>query len=93
MDEKVGTKFSLWRGDIRGTNTKVIKNKILQQDWFGGKWASPSKLKFVLKEVSPDTTQLELIQTDIPDDELDNIDDGWKRYYLGPLKELLEKSR
>ncbi len=91
MDENVGTKFSLWGGDIHGTNTKVIKNKFLEQDWFGGQWTGPSKLKFLLKKVSDTTTEVELVQDDIPDHELDDIDDGWKRYYMGPLKELLEK--
>lgn len=90
MDEKVGTKFSLWGGDIHGTNIKVVKEKKLVQDWFGGKWDKPSKVTFNLSSKG-DETQIDLVQTDVPDEEFDDIDDGWKQYYLGPLKSLLEK--
>jgi hypothetical protein len=31
------------------------------------------------------------VHENIPEGEVDEIADGWKRYYLGPLKELLEK--
>lgn len=90
MDDKVGTKFSLWGGDIYGKNIKVTKNKELVQEWFGGKWDKPSKVAFTLKE-NGDKTEVVLLQKDIPDEEAGDIDEGWKQYYLGPLKELLEK--
>lgn len=89
MDDKTGTKFSLWGGDIHGENTKVVENKILEQDWFGGEWNESSKVKFVLSEENG-KTKLELFQENVPDEEADNIDDGWKEYYLGPLKDYLE---
>ncbi|MBI2031865.1 MAG: SRPBCC domain-containing protein [Candidatus Levybacteria bacterium] len=90
MDDKVGTKFSLWGGEVHGTNTKVEKNKLLQQDWFGGDWKEPSIVRFVLSE-KEGKTKVELVHENVPDDEHDDIDDGWKRYYLGPLKKYLEK--
>lgn len=88
MSSDLGS-FSLWGGDIHGTNTKIIKNKLLEQDWFGGDWEEPSKLKFILSQ-EKGKTKIELIQENIPDKEVDDIDDGWKQYYLGPLKELVE---
>ncbi len=90
MNDKVGTKFSLWGGDIHGINTKVILNKILEQDWYGGDWDAPSKVTFTLTEKNDQTT-IVLQHNNIPDSEAKDIADGWKRYYLGPLKELLEK--
>jgi len=36
MDDKVGTNFKLWGGDIYGKNLKVIKNKLLIQNWISG---------------------------------------------------------
>lgn len=44
MDDKVGTQFSLWGGDIHGKNIKVVENKELIQDWYGGDWDKPSKV-------------------------------------------------
>jgi activator of HSP90 ATPase len=90
MDGKTGTKFSLWGGDIHGKNIKAIENKELVQEWFSGNWDKPSKVTFTLVEKGNDT-ELSLLHEDVPDEEAKNIADGWKTYYLGPLKELLEK--
>ena len=90
MDDREGTKFELWGGEIHGTNTKVMKNKTLEQDWYGGEWDEPSKVKFELSSEG-DKTKIKLIHENVPDKEIDNIDDGWHRYYLGPMKVYLEK--
>ncbi len=90
MDDKVGTKFILWGGDIHGENIKVVKNKELVQDWFGGKWKNPSKTKFTLIEKGG-KTEVSLLHENVPDEEAKDIEEGWKLYYLGPLKKLLEK--
>ena len=89
MDDKVGTRFKLWGGDIHGRNTKVVKNKKLVQDWYGGNWQKPSKLTLELTNLDG-KTQVELVHEDVPDKEAENIEDGWKRYYMGPLKGYLE---
>lgn len=89
ISDKENTRFSLWGGNIHGTNTKVVKNKELHQDWYGGKWDKPSKVIFKLIKKGSQT-QLDLIHTDVPEDEVKNIDEGWKQYYLEPLKHLLE---
>lgn len=95
MAEEEGFEFSLWGGDIHGKNIKVIKNKKLIQDWMSGPpaggWGEYSKVTFNLSE-KDDKTKLELIHEGIPDKEAKEIADGWKRYYLGPLKELVESS-
>ncbi len=90
MNENVGTKFSLWGGDVHGENTKVVENRVLEQDWFGGDWDEPSKVKFTLSD-EDGKTKIELVHENIPDNETKDIDDGWRRYYLGPLKDYLEK--
>jgi len=89
MSDKEGAKFQLWGGDIYGTNTKVVKNKLLVQDWYGGKWNEPSIAIFKLS-TKGDTTTIEFSNENVPKDEFDDIEKGWKVYYLGPLKDLLE---
>jgi len=89
MDDKIDTKFSLWGGDIHGKNIEVVTNKKLVQEWYGGDWQKPSILTFKLEE-EKDGTRLTLFQTDVPEEELNDIDAGWDDYYLGPLKEYLE---
>ena len=89
MDDKVGTKFSLWNNDIYGTNTEVVAEKKLVQDWYGGDWDKPSIVTFTFT-AKGDETEIDLVHTDLPDGEEDNFADGWKSYYVGAIKELLE---
>jgi activator of HSP90 ATPase len=91
MDDKAGTKFSLWGGEIFGQNTEVIPNKKLVQDWWdsAGKWDAPSKATFILQEDTAGV-KLELIHENVPNESEKDIADGWKQFYLGPLKDYLE---
>ena len=89
MDDKVGTEFKLWGEEIYGENTKIIPNKLLEQDWSDGDFAKPSFVRFELSEHN-DITTIDLTQDNVPDDQFDDINNGWEVYYLGPLKELME---
>lgn len=95
MDDKKGTKFSLWGGSIHGTNITVIANKTLEQDWISeddGEWEQPSIVKFNL-HAEKDGTRVELIQKQVPDEYEKNLSNGWKDYYMGPLKNYLESKK
>ena len=87
MDDREGTEWSLWDGSIHGKNLEVVPNEKLVQDWYGGKWDKPSKVTFSL-ERSDEGTLVNLIHENVPDNEIDDIDDGWIRYYLGPMQEM-----
>ncbi len=89
MNPKKGEKFSLWGGDIYGKNIEVKIPNYLRQEWYGGRWKSPSIVEFWLTDESGQT-KLRLTQNGVPDEELDDIDNGWDEYYLGPIKEYLE---
>jgi len=92
MDALVGTKFSLWGGSVWGKNLEVVARKKLVQDWYSEeepKWRKPSKATFTLQSESG-STRLELLHENVPDENAKAIDQGWKDYYLGPLKNYLE---
>ena len=92
MDGKTGTEFTLWGGSIWGKNIKVIPEKELVQEWFSeedGHWDKPSIVTFTLKQ-EENGTRVELLHTDVPDMFAKNIEDGWKEYYLGPLRDYVE---
>ncbi len=89
MDDKVGTKFKLWDGDIHGKNLELIPKKRLVQEWFSGSWKTPSKVHIALSE-EHGTTYIDLLHEDVPDNEKEEINKGWKNYYFGPLKNYLE---
>jgi uncharacterized protein YndB with AHSA1/START domain len=90
MSGVTDSEFSLWGGDIHGKNTEVVLNKKLVQEWYSGDWKQPSKVTFNLLPKG-DTTKVQLIHEVIPDEEVKDIADGWKTYYLGPMKQWLEK--
>ena len=90
MSDKVGSKFSLWGGDIWGKNVKVSPKKELVQEWYGGDWHKPSIAIFKLIYKDGCTT-LFLTHEGVPEKEVDSFDKGWDDSYLAPIKELLEK--
>lgn len=93
MTDAVGFEFSLWGGTIWGKNIEVLANQKLVQEWFSdeeNKWDKPSIVTFTLFKLRGGGTKLDLTQKDIPDENAQDIENGWKDYYLGPLKEYLE---
>jgi activator of HSP90 ATPase len=90
MDDKEGTDFKLWGGDIHGKNIKIVKNLELVQDWFSGEWKTPSRVLFKLIDKGKET-EMNLTQKNVPDQDALDISRGWKDYYIGPMKEYLEK--
>ncbi len=89
MDDKEGTIFSLWEGDITGCNIEIVKNYKIVQEWFFGATENPSIVTFLLKKSGKDT-RIELTHTNIPCDAYDEITEGWKEYYLKSMKDFLE---
>lgn len=93
MDEKVGTEFSLWDGEVWGKNIKVTPNKKLVQEWYGGKWDKPSIARFSLHKEEDGVTRIDFLHENVPDSEAKDIEQGWKDYYLGPLKRYVEEKQ
>lgn len=89
MSDQEDAEFTLWDGDIYGRNKEIIPEEKLVQEWYYGDWEEPSSVTITLFE-DDNGTRLELDQEDIPAEEYDSIVDGWKEYYLGPMKEHLE---
>ena len=90
MSPEVGAKFSLWGGQMFGTNLEVVKNKKLVQEWCYDQWEEPSKVTFLLKGNGEETI-VELIHEDVPERSVKNITDGWNLYYLGAMQEMFNK--
>ena len=89
MSEQPGTEFSLWGGEIWGKNIEMVPEKRIVQEWCEGEWPEPSILTL---EISPAEAgaQVLLTQTNVPDEEADEVEDGWTQFYFGPLKEFIE---
>ncbi len=92
MSPEVGAKFSLWGGQMFGTNLEVVKNKKLVQEWCYDQWEVPSKVTFSLTSQG-NGTLVELLHEDVPEKSVKNIEDGWSHYYLGAMQEMFKKMK
>lgn len=90
FDAREGGKFSLWGGDIDGTNTKVVPGKLLQEDWYSHSTSDRCyKVSFSLNEKDGVTT-VTLLHKGVADNEEKDFANGWRDYYFEPIKKLLE---
>jgi activator of HSP90 ATPase len=78
------SEFSLWEGDITGKNLEFIPDKKIVQEWYFGD--QPEK-SIVTISVFPDkgNSSVTVEHTNIPDDEYDNIAEGWREFYIGAI--------
>ena len=89
MEDKPGSEFSLFDGDISGRIQTLDPPSLLEQVWDFEGQEEDSVVRLELFDESG-KTRVELIHTNIPDDAFENIETGWKEYYLGALKTYLE---
>ena len=92
MSAEVGAKFSLWGGQMFGTNLEVIKNQKLVQEWWYDQWDAPSKVTITIKTKDKKTI-VELLHEDVPEKSLNSIADGWSGYYLGAMQDMFEEAK
>jgi uncharacterized protein YndB with AHSA1/START domain len=89
VDPKEGSEFSYWDGDIHGVFTKLVPEKLIEQDWYGHD--NPTwkyNVTFTFKDHGDSTTVHMQLTGDIVDEQRD-IDD-WRDYYFEPIRKLLE---
>ena len=84
MSTEPGTEFSLWDGSIVGKNLEFDPGKKVVQQWYFGEQEQPSIVTIKLHPHA-DGTSLELRHTNIPDEDYQDIIDGWNDTYIGAL--------
>ncbi|VAW27437.1 hypothetical protein MNBD_BACTEROID07-1313 [hydrothermal vent metagenome] len=89
LEAKEGTEFEMFEGDITGKILELEPNKKVVQQWYFGEQEDPSIVTF---KIHPDKgrVSLEMRHTNIPDEAYDEIAEGWRKYFLGRIKEFLE---
>jgi uncharacterized protein YndB with AHSA1/START domain len=90
MKAEPGTEFSMWDGSIVGKNLEFDPGKKIVQQWYFGEQAEPSIVTMKLFPVSKGTS-LELRHSNIPDDDYDDIVDGWNNVYVASLQEFYQE--
>lgn len=84
---KVGEEFSMWDGSISGKFIALEQGKMIQQQWYFGERDEPSVVTIKMHE-DKQGTSLEVRHTNIPEEDFDEIVDGWNLIYLNDLIEF-----
>lgn len=79
-----GSEFSLWDGSITGINLEFETNKKLVQQWYFGLQEEASIVTIKL-HAHDDGTSVELLHTNIPDADFEDIVIGWNDSYFAAL--------
>jgi activator of HSP90 ATPase len=87
MSTEPGTEFSLWDGSIVGRNLEFEPGKKIIQEWYFGDQENPSIVTILLHPKGMGTS-VELTHTNIPDEDFEDIEDGWNNSYFGVLREF-----
>jgi activator of HSP90 ATPase len=90
MSEEPGLEFSFWEGSIVGKNLEFEKNKKIVQEWYFG---DQSEKSIVTIKLHPDAkgTSAELRHTNIPDEDYNDIVDGWNDAFFGSLQDFYDE--
>ena len=84
MKPEAGTEFSLWDGSIVGKNLEFEKDKKIVQQWYFGEQGEPSIVTLKLHEHAQ-CTSVEVRHTNIPDEDYEDIAEGWIHSYMASL--------
>lgn len=84
MSTEPNSEFNLWDGSITGVNIEFTENKKIVQQWYFGEQTDASVVTIKLHP-DGDKTSVELIHTNIPEADFDDIVEGWNDSYFAAL--------
>jgi len=87
MSTEPGTEFSLWDGSIVGKNLEFESGKKIVQQWYFGEQQEPSIVTIKL-HADPRGTSVELKHSNIPDEDYEDIVEGWNEVYFASLRDF-----
>ena len=87
MSTEPGTEFSLWDGSIVGKNLEFESGKKIVQQWYFGEQQEPSIVTIRL-HADPRGTSVELKHSNIPDEDYEDIVEGWNEVYFASLRDF-----
>lgn len=90
---KVGGKFTAWDGYISGKNLELEKGKRIVQEWISTDFpegSAPSRLELKFTKTKGGT-QILMVHSNVPEEQADDVAEGWREFYWEPLKEYFKK--
>jgi len=75
----------MWEGDISGLILEIEPNRKIVQEWFFGDSDEKSVATiYLMRDFG--NTQVTVEHTGIPDEDFENISEGWREYYMGAIE-------
>jgi len=90
MKAEPGTEFSLWDGSISGRNLEFEEGRKIVQQWYFGDQEGDSIVTIKLHP-HKEGTSAELRHSNIPDEDFEDITDGWNNTYFASLIDFFEE--
>lgn len=87
MSTEPESEFSMWDGSIVGKNIEFEEGKRIVQQWYFDGQEAESIVTIKLHE-DKNGTSAELRHTNIPDNDYEDITEGWNDAYFGSLFEF-----
>ena len=84
MEPVAGTEFSIFDDAIVGRNLEFEENKKIVQEWYFEE-EEPKSIVSIKLHANPEGTSLELRHDNIPDEEYEQIVNGWEEIYIPAL--------
>jgi len=88
IDRRAGGAFSLYGGQLTGHVLAWKENERIVENWRAENWPAgrSSRVTFTLAPIDGgDSTQLSMAQSGVPASHVDDINQGWQKYYWGPM--------
>ncbi len=76
---------------VRFKNLEVKPKKSLVAHCWSGKQSKPSRVQISLTYENK-RTYIDLLHEDVPDNDRDKINKGWKDFYFAPLRDWVERN-
>jgi uncharacterized protein YndB with AHSA1/START domain len=92
---KVGGKFTAGDGYITGKYLELEKGRRILHEWSTTEWPEgypPSILELTLKAKGMNT-ELTMVQSKVPEEQVDYYAEGWKEFYWEPLKKYFARQK
>ncbi len=91
ISRETGGKFTAFDGYSEGVNLELVPDKKIVQTWRANDWpvGHYSTVTYVLKEIEKGT-KLTFTQVGVPENQLEDVSQGWKDFYWTPMKRMLE---
>lgn len=92
ISREINGRFTAFGGYSQGVNLELVPDKKIVLTWRAGDWPEGhySEVAFLLKETG-NGTEVEFTQSGVPEEQYDDIYQGWYDYYWQPMKKMVEK--